>query len=112
MSEFVFKLSGIGDKDQLQHHGITPIVHLPGVGANLQGRSSHFLLYCRCLFSPDNDEIPAVWKLKQNITGFASLGDIFIASPGSSNVAGIEPDIAMEVNPVEFTGFKRGELFV
>ena len=29
-------LSGIGDRAQLKEHGITPVVHLPGVGKNLQ----------------------------------------------------------------------------
>lgn len=30
-------LSGIGDNAQLSQFGIEPIVHLPGVGTNLQG---------------------------------------------------------------------------
>jgi choline dehydrogenase-like flavoprotein len=44
-TELASKLSGIGDKAQLQQHGITPVVHLPGVGANLQGIPSHLLFY-------------------------------------------------------------------
>jgi hypothetical protein len=32
------QLSGIGDSSQLQQFGIEPVVHLPGVGTNLQGR--------------------------------------------------------------------------
>ncbi|KAJ6507740.1 alcohol oxidase [Mycena vitilis] len=43
-------LSGIGDRNQLLHHGIKPIVHLPGVGTNLQ----------------DHDEVSSIWTLKQN----------------------------------------------
>jgi choline dehydrogenase len=38
-------LSGIGDTEQLQQHGIEPLVHLPGVGENLQdhlGVSLHY----------------------------------------------------------------------
>ncbi|KAF7337022.1 Choline dehydrogenase [Mycena venus] len=47
-------LSGIGDKEQLSQYGIKPIVHLPGVGANLQ----------------DHDEVANIWSLKQNHTLF------------------------------------------
>jgi choline dehydrogenase len=32
----ILQLSGIGPADLLQQHGITPVVNLPGVGANLQ----------------------------------------------------------------------------
>jgi choline dehydrogenase-like flavoprotein len=31
------QLSGIGDKYALAQHGIGSVVHLPGVGTNLQG---------------------------------------------------------------------------
>lgn len=31
-------LSGIGDSDELREFGITPVVHLPGVGKNMQDR--------------------------------------------------------------------------
>ncbi|KAJ7862940.1 hypothetical protein B0H14DRAFT_2183745, partial [Mycena olivaceomarginata] len=47
-------LSGIGDKAQLSQHGIKPIVHLPGVGTNLQ----------------DHDEVSHIWELEQNHTIF------------------------------------------
>ncbi|KAJ7144556.1 hypothetical protein C8R44DRAFT_916595 [Mycena epipterygia] len=32
-------LSGIGNATELRRFGITPVVHLPGVGQNLQGGS-------------------------------------------------------------------------
>ncbi|KAF7348775.1 Oxygen-dependent choline dehydrogenase [Mycena venus] len=47
-------LSGIGDKNALQQHGINPVVHLPGVGTNLQ----------------DHDEVASIWSLKENYTLF------------------------------------------
>ncbi|KAJ6507702.1 hypothetical protein C8R47DRAFT_55345 [Mycena vitilis] len=43
-------LSGIGDEEQLSQHRIEPIVHLPGVGKNLQ----------------DHDEVANIWALKQD----------------------------------------------
>ena len=36
VSPHLLLLSGIGDTDQLQRHGITTVQHLPGVGENLQ----------------------------------------------------------------------------
>ncbi|KAJ6507693.1 alcohol oxidase [Mycena vitilis] len=47
-------LSGIGDREQLSQHGIEPLVHLPGVGTNLQ----------------DHDEVSNIWTLKENHTVF------------------------------------------
>ncbi|KAJ6544962.1 hypothetical protein DFH09DRAFT_1172349 [Mycena vulgaris] len=47
-------LSGIGDQYELSQHGIESIVHLPGVGTNLQ----------------DHDEVANIWTLKQNHTLF------------------------------------------
>ncbi|KAJ6561810.1 hypothetical protein B0H19DRAFT_1142681 [Mycena capillaripes] len=47
-------LSGIGDRHELKRHGIEPIVHLPGVGTNLQ----------------DHDEVANIWTLKKNHTLF------------------------------------------
>ncbi|KAJ6577050.1 hypothetical protein DFH09DRAFT_1361354 [Mycena vulgaris] len=48
------QLSGIGDQSELSQHGIESIVHLPGVGTNLQ----------------DHDEVANIWTLKQNHTLF------------------------------------------
>ncbi|KAJ6607869.1 GMC oxidoreductase-domain-containing protein, partial [Mycena sp. CBHHK59/15] len=47
-------LSGIGNQTELASHGIKSIVHLPGVGTNLQ----------------DHDEVANIWTLKQNHTLF------------------------------------------
>ncbi|KAJ7814450.1 hypothetical protein B0H13DRAFT_1509195, partial [Mycena leptocephala] len=49
-SLFQNTLSGIGDSRQLALFGIPSVVHLAGVGSNLQ----------------DNDEVPALWELRQN----------------------------------------------
>ncbi|KAF7298412.1 Choline dehydrogenase [Mycena kentingensis (nom. inval.)] len=43
-------LSGIGDRQQLTKFGIETVVHLPGVGSNLQ----------------DHDEVAIAWKLKND----------------------------------------------
>ncbi|KAJ6512633.1 hypothetical protein C8R45DRAFT_890404 [Mycena sanguinolenta] len=56
-------LSGIGDREQLSQHGIEPIVHLPGVGTNLQ----------------DHDEVANVWTLKKNHTLFNGCTVLYTA---------------------------------
>ncbi|KAF8911400.1 hypothetical protein CPB85DRAFT_1183807, partial [Mucidula mucida] len=43
-------LSGIGDREHLQQFGIESVVHLPGVGMNMQ----------------DHDKISVTWRMKQN----------------------------------------------
>ncbi|TRM64103.1 hypothetical protein BD626DRAFT_265448 [Schizophyllum amplum] len=62
-------LSGIGDKEQLCEFGIDSVVHLPGVGKNLQG-ASRLLLVTRDLTHSflDHDEISTTWLLKDNHT--------------------------------------------
>lgn len=35
-SPHLLMLSGIGDRDEIREHGIAPLLHLPGVGKNLQ----------------------------------------------------------------------------
>ncbi|KAJ6536188.1 GMC oxidoreductase-domain-containing protein, partial [Mycena capillaripes] len=85
-------LSGIGDSAQLNKFGIPSIVHLPGVGSNLQ----------------DNDELAMVWEFKQNFSPDIipfSFGEIFATSKNSTS---LEPDLDTYLLPTEFTGFNHG----
>ncbi|KAA3638445.1 MAG: choline dehydrogenase [Proteobacteria bacterium] len=71
-------LSGIGDKNHLQQHGIETVHHLPGVGQNLQ----------------DHLDICLVQGSRQNIT-YDTISEImtglkyylFNKGPGTSNIA-------------------------
>ncbi|KAJ7833301.1 hypothetical protein B0H13DRAFT_2428526 [Mycena leptocephala] len=83
------QLSGIGDSEKLHKFGIPSIVHLPGVGTNLQ----------------DNDEVPAIWEFKQNFTDPVFWGDTFSTSAHSTS---LEPDIDTWFVPVQFPGFAHG----
>ncbi|KAJ7259830.1 hypothetical protein C8J57DRAFT_1135075 [Mycena rebaudengoi] len=82
-------LSGIGDSTQLAQFGIPSVVHLPGVGSNLQ----------------DNDEVPALWELRQNFTDPVSFGEVFSTSAHSTS---LEPDIDAYFVPAQWTGFVHG----
>ncbi|KAJ7923610.1 hypothetical protein B0H13DRAFT_1864753 [Mycena leptocephala] len=82
-------LSGIGDSTQLTQFGIPAVVHLPGVGSNLQ----------------DNDEVPALWELRQNLTDPVSFGQVFSTSAHSTS---LEPDIDVYFVPAQFSGFVHG----
>ncbi|KAJ7807423.1 hypothetical protein B0H14DRAFT_2609669 [Mycena olivaceomarginata] len=50
----------MGDREQLSEHGIEPIVHLPGVGTNLQETIT------------DHDEVSNIniWTLRKNHASF------------------------------------------
>ncbi|KAJ7253476.1 hypothetical protein C8J57DRAFT_1237287 [Mycena rebaudengoi] len=97
-------LSGIGDEQQLRQHGIMPIVHLPGVGKNLQ----------------DHDEVANIWTLKQNHTIFNGCTILytpeddpclkFWTESGHQNlVPGLfEPDMMIYWVPGYFPGFVHG----
>ncbi|KAJ7270565.1 hypothetical protein C8J57DRAFT_1322068 [Mycena rebaudengoi] len=82
-------LSGIGDSTQLAQFGIPSVVHLPGVGSNLQ----------------DNDEVPALWEMRQNFTDPVSFGQVFSTSAHSTS---LEPDINAYFVPAQWTGFVHG----
>ncbi|KAK7024741.1 choline dehydrogenase [Favolaschia claudopus] len=82
-------LSGIGDSEQLAQAGIPTVVHLPGVGSNLQ----------------DNDEVPVYWEFANNFTAPVSFGET-LSSP--ANFTGLEADILTYSLPFEFAGFFHG----
>ncbi|MFD8980932.1 GMC family oxidoreductase [Streptomyces sp. NPDC059564] len=64
-------LSGIGPRDHLAEHGITPLLDLPGVGANLQDRyevsvvsalGRDFTALAGCTFQDRDDPCLAQWR--------------------------------------------------
>ncbi|KAL0580776.1 hypothetical protein V5O48_001241 [Marasmius crinis-equi] len=128
-------LSGIGDRTQLKKHGIKPVVHLPGVGKNLQGEAPPSIRKHGADDDlPDHDEIAVIWSLKHNFTLFkgCSFGSDPEQDPclkawrdeGRSNLYSLGvllegftfksspeypyPDMMIYVAPVYFPGFVRG----
>ncbi|KAJ7472720.1 alcohol oxidase [Mycena latifolia] len=111
-------LSGIGDRDELTRHGIEPIVHLPGVGTNLQDhdevaniwtlKQNHTLLNgCTVLDTPEEDPCLKFW-IESGHENIYSFGAALFMMMSRSVPALAEPDIMIYWVPGYFSGFVRG----
>ncbi|KAK7464139.1 hypothetical protein VKT23_006303 [Stygiomarasmius scandens] len=115
-------LSGIGNSSHLQEHGIQPVVHLPGVGNNLQDHDeiaimwrtkSNFSFFNGCKFLSDLKDDPCLeyWigSGGKNVYSFSALNMITSRSPreGLDNREEA-PDILTYFGPLYFPGFVRG----
>ncbi|RDW64409.1 uncharacterized protein DSM5745_09820 [Aspergillus mulundensis] len=118
----LLKLSGIGDRAELTKHNIKPLVHLPGVGKNMQDRyktsiigksPTDFALTSKCTFlspTPDNDPCYTNWAngLGGSLAykGTYSTNGIAIAILKKSAVAEHdEPDLLITGAPGNFPGY-------
>ncbi|KAG6827563.1 hypothetical protein H0H92_011286 [Tricholoma furcatifolium] len=110
-------LSGIGDQNQLQQYGIEPVLHLPGVGTNLQDhdevainwrmKNDYALLKeCKFLSDPSQDPCLKDWLEPDHDSPYAFAGalDVIITQSDSSLPA---PDVLTYIAPVLFPGFFR-----
>ncbi|THU87572.1 hypothetical protein K435DRAFT_681480 [Dendrothele bispora CBS 962.96] len=120
-------LSGIGNSTHLQEVGIEPVVDLPGVGTNLQGKLNLLLAYL------DHDEIAVIWKMTQNFSIYNDCKFLFTPEDDpclefwinndrlnvysfsgafeaitSQSESSSEPDIFAYYAPAYFPGFVRG----
>ncbi|KAJ7679236.1 putative choline dehydrogenase [Mycena polygramma] len=111
-------LSGIGDRDQLSKHGIRPIVHLPGVGTNLQDhdevaniwtlkRNNTLSNGCTVLYSPEEDPCLKFW-IESDHENVYSLGPALVMMMSKSSPALPEPDMMIYWAPGFFRGFFHG----
>ncbi|KAJ7340778.1 hypothetical protein DFH08DRAFT_245159 [Mycena albidolilacea] len=111
-------LSGIGDREQLSEHGIKPIVHLPGVGTNLQDhdevsniwtlKKNHTLFDgCTALYTPEDDPCLKFW-IESDHQNLYSLGVASVVMMSRSSPDLPEPDILIYWAPGYFPGFFYG----
>ncbi len=75
----LLQVSGIGNSDELQKVGITPVHHLPGVGENLQ---DHLEVYVQHSSTQPVSLNPMMKMWRRPFIGFAWL---FRKGPGASN---------------------------
>jgi 5-(hydroxymethyl)furfural/furfural oxidase len=79
--------SGLGPAAHLTDRGITPLVHLPGVGCNLMehpyaGIAFHLPRRSR-MASDDHHHIPAIWRFSSGMDG-CPTGDMHLGMMGRS----------------------------
>ena len=112
-------LSGIGDEAELRKFGITPVVHLPGVGRNLQDRyeicvvsklEKPFVLLNGVSFSPPRDGAasdPAFTDWEQG-KGLYTTNGSTIAVTKRSSPDKVDPDLFLFGLPSYFKGYYPG----
>ncbi|KAJ7067384.1 hypothetical protein C8F01DRAFT_1051871 [Mycena amicta] len=111
-------LSGIGDREQLLQHGIETVVHLPGVGLNLQDHDEVAVIWelkqnhslynnCTVLYTPQEDSCLEYW-IESDHENLYSFGAALFMLQTRSSPAMPDPDIMMYWAPAFFKGFFRG----
>ncbi|KAH0581289.1 hypothetical protein H2248_012388 [Termitomyces sp. 'cryptogamus'] len=113
-------LSGIGDEAQLSQFGIEAIVHLPGVGTNLQDHDEvavnwllkdNYTLFHGCKWLSDRTDDPCLeyWLTHNHENGYAFAGAMnSVITKSSSSPPEAAPDVLTYWDPVIFRGFFRG----
>ncbi|KAJ7253490.1 hypothetical protein C8J57DRAFT_1722385 [Mycena rebaudengoi] len=107
-----------GTEQQLRQHGITPIVHLPGVGKNLQDhdeianiwtlKQNHTLFNgCTVLYTPEDDPCLEFWTESGHQNLYA-LGPALFMTISRSDPGLFEPDMLIYWIPGYFPGFVPG----
>lgn len=117
-SPHLLMLSGIGDGEALQRHGIKALVHAPGVGRNLQ---DHFSIRIRALCTPEssyNRDLKGWRKYWQGLRYVVTKGG-YLALPSStagayfmSSPAMQYADMQISFQPYSFTYQDSGRVDV
>ena len=106
-------LSGVGDATALAQAGITPLVHLPGVGQNLQDRDEVAVvselgapidLVARCNLGDASDPCLRDWQQGEGVyqtSGF--LASMLVRSPGADRA-----DLQIFATPGDARGYYPG----
>lgn len=114
----ILKLSGIGPADELRRHGIQPVVHLPGVGENLQDRyevsvvtqlNSDFTLTQECRPGQPSDPCFANWQQGRGIytSNYNVIGTIRKSETARAN-GRTDPDLFIIGAAAPFRGYYPG----
>ncbi|WP_345945102.1 GMC family oxidoreductase [Granulicella sp. dw_53] len=112
-------LSGVGDEAELRKFGITPVVHLPGVGRNLQDRyevgviskmEKPFALLKGASFNAPEDGVPPdpAFKDWERGRGVYTTNGAAIAVTKRSSPDKVDPDLFVFGLPSYFKGYYPG----
>lgn len=117
-SPHLLMLSGIGDGDMLQRHGVQTIAHVPGVGLNLQ---DHCSLRVQALCTPDSSYNHALngWRKYWQGFRYVMTKKGYLALPSSSAAIFIKSspeieyaDLEISFRPMTFTYKDSGRVDV
>lgn len=117
-SPHLLMLSGIGDGEQLQQHGITTLAHRPGVGQNLQ---DHCSIRVQALCTPESsyNRDLAGWRKYWQGVRYVMTKKGYLAMPSSTVAAFIKSrpelefaDLEVSFRPMTFTYKESGEVNV
>ncbi|KAJ6596530.1 hypothetical protein B0H10DRAFT_1762243, partial [Mycena sp. CBHHK59/15] len=112
------QLSGIGDQNGLGQYGIESIVHLPGVGTNLQDHDEvasiwtlkqNYTLFdgCKFLYTPEDDPCLEFW-ITSGHENLYSFGPALFTTMSRTTPDLVQPDMLTYWVPAYFPGFFRG----
>lgn len=117
-SPHVLMLSGIGDGEVLQRHGIGTLVHAPGVGQNLQDHFSVRVQAQSTRESSYNRDLTGWRKYWQGVRylvtkgGYLALGSSSAAAFVRSGPGVDYPDLEISFRPMTFTYHDSGTIEV
>jgi choline dehydrogenase len=105
----VLMLSGIGDGEALRRHGIAPVLHLPGVGQNLQ---DHFVARVQARATPGSSYNRALHGWRKYVEGarylatrggYLALGSSMAAAFVRSHPGLAYSDLEISFRPMTFS---------
>jgi choline dehydrogenase len=114
----VLMLSGIGDGDELRRHGINTVLHLPGVGRNLQ---DHFVARIQATVTPDSSYNRALngWRMYAEGIRYLTTRGGYLALPSSMAGAFVKSspsieysDLEISFRPMTFTHHPSGQVLI
>lgn len=113
-SPHLLMLSGIGDADQLQSHGIEPLAHLPAVGKNLQDHLQARIVH-KCTDRTINDDVKSLPRKAMMAaeyamfrTGPMSMAASFVVGFMRTGDHVATPDIQFHVQPWSADSIGKG----
>ena len=117
-SPHLLMLSGIGDREELNRHGITPRIHLPGVGQNLQ---DHYSALVKVETKPGFSHNPHLMSWRKYVEGvkyiltkggLLACGATFAAALTRSDESIAQPDLQLGFRPITFSYSRDGNVSI